>query len=136
MTGNRNPDGTFKKGVKHPYGGSDPRKRTFQHTMRKKIEEAGVLDDLIALATGEPDRITGKPLEPALRIKVLEKLANKVLPDLKAVDMKVDTGRPLVIIKDLTGMKPEQLPAIEDKAQPDSDLALPVIDAEPSKDKA
>lgn len=123
-------DGPAKPGEVRNPDGRPPIKMNYAGLIRKRLEESGVLEDLIALAQGAPDRITGKPLEPELRVRIMEKFLNKVVPDLKAVDMKVTDGRPMVIIKDMTGLGKEDIPIAELRHDKSAPSTKPVIDLE------
>ncbi len=79
--------------------------RAAQAADRKRIRDAGVLDALLTVARGEPlpvrdlaGEIVGweRP-DAAVRVAVLEKLAQRVLPTLKSVELTGDSGMTFVV---------------------------------------
>jgi hypothetical protein len=79
--------------------------RAAQSADRKRIRDAGVLDALLTVARGEPlpvrdpaGEIVGweRP-DVAVRVAVLEKLAQRVLPSLKSIELTGESGMTFVV---------------------------------------
>ena len=79
--------------------------RAAQAADRKRIREAGVLDALLTVARGEPlpvrdpagDVVGWERPDVSVRVAVLEKLAQRVLPSLKSVELTGDSGMTFVV---------------------------------------
>ena len=95
--------GHIKAGEVRNPNGRPKVKKNFQALMRKKIEDAGVIDVMIETALNVDKPRIQYDVDDKDRLALLRTLATKCLPDLKAMELSGDSDRPLVILKDFTG---------------------------------